>query len=135
MSTRLGKYHRSTIFTKWPCKLTLLDRTVGSYHIGIYTRMLLMFLVDPLTTPRTWWMKRWVDFTTTIKSLGPTKAFDFFTYSELIYWFTFITLINPFRWKWFLFVFFGIGKNMPTKIVEQEDRLRNGLGYKQSYLE
>ncbi|EXJ89487.1 hypothetical protein A1O3_02554 [Capronia epimyces CBS 606.96] len=106
--------------------------TVGNYHIGIYTRMLLMFLVDPLTTPRTWWMERWVDFTSAIKSLGPTKAFDFFTYSELLYWFFFITVINPFRWKWALFVFFGIGKDLPAKVVEEEDRLRNGLGYRKS---
>ncbi|KAL2417962.1 hypothetical protein ABEF95_002298 [Exophiala dermatitidis] len=106
--------------------------TVGNYHIGIYTRMLLMFLVDPLTTPRTWWMKRWIDFTSAVKALAPTKAFDFFTYSELLYWFFFITLINPFRWKWTLFVFFGIGKDLPAKAVEQEDRLRNGLGYKKS---
>jgi hypothetical protein len=110
-------------------------RTVGNYHIGIYTRLLLMFLVDPLTTPRTWWMKRWIDFTSTIKSLAPTKAFDFFTYSELLYWFVFITVINPFRWKWALFVFFGIGKNLPARIVEQEDKLRNGLGYEKKIQE
>lgn len=97
--------------------------------------MLLMFLVDPLTTPRPWWMKKWVEFTAAVKMLAPTNAFDFFTYSELIYWFTFITLINPFRWKWFLFVFFGIGKNLPWKIVEQEDWLRNELGYQRSHLD
>jgi hypothetical protein len=101
--------------------------TVGNYHIGIYTRLLLMFLVDPLTTPHTWWMKRWIDMTSTLKSLAPTRAFDFFTYSELIYWFCFVVLINPFRWKWALFVFFGIGKGLPSSIVEQEDKLRNGL--------
>lgn len=109
--------------------------TVGNYHIGIYTRLLLMFLVDPLTTPKTWWMKRWIDMTSTLKSLAPTRAFDFFTYSELIYWFVFVTLINPFRWKWALFVFFGIGSQLPAKVVEQEDKLRNGLGYEKSYLD
>nr|KAK5449030.1 hypothetical protein LTR18_002118 [Exophiala xenobiotica] len=109
--------------------------TVGNYHIGIYTRMLLMFLVDPLTTPHTWWMKRWVDFTSTVKSLAPTRAFDFFTYSELLYWFCFVTLINPFRWKWAFFVLFGIGQHLPASIVEQEDRLRNGLGYKKGMLD
>lgn len=107
--------------------------TVGNYHIGIYTRLLLMFLVDPLTTPKKYWMERWIDMTSTLKSLAPTKAFDFFTYSELIYWFVFVVLINPFRWKWALFVFFGIGEGLPAKIVEEEDRLRNGLGYKQRY--
>ena len=107
--------------------------TVGNYHIGIYTRLLLMFLVDPLTTPRTWWMKRWIDMTSTLKSLAPTRAFDFFTYSELIYWFVFIVLINPFRWKWALFVFFGIGESLPRRIVEREEQLRNGLGYRKQY--
>lgn len=109
--------------------------TVGNYHIGIYTRLLLMFLVDPLTTPRTFWMKRWIDMTSTLKSLAPTKAFDFFTYSELIYWFCFVVLINPFRWKWAAFVFFGIGSGLPASIVEKEDHLRNGLGYQKSYLD
>jgi hypothetical protein len=91
--------------------------------------MFLMFLVDPLTTPHEWWMKRWIDFTSTLKRLAPTKAFDFFTYSELIYWFVFVILINPFRWKWVFFVLFGIGKDLPARIVEEEDRLRNQLGY------
>jgi len=95
----------------------------------------LMFLVDPLTTPRPWWMKKWVEFTAAVKMLAPTNAFDFFTYSELLYWFIFVTLINPFRWKWFLFVLFGIGKNLPWKIVEQEDRLRNELGYQSSHVD
>ena len=109
--------------------------TVGNYHIGIYTRLLLMFLVDPLTTPKTYWMKKWIDMTSTLKSLAPTKAFDFFTYSELIYWFCFTVVINPFRWKWALFVLFGIGEGLPAKIVEEEDRFRNGLGYKQRYID
>lgn len=109
--------------------------TVGNYHIGIYTRLLLMFLVDPLTTPKTFWMKRWIDMTSTLKALAPTKAFDFFTYSELIYWFCFVVLINPFRWKWAAFVFFGIGAGLPARVVEQEDRLRNGFGYQKSYLD
>lgn len=109
--------------------------TVGNYHIGIYTRLLLMFLVDPLTTPKPFWMRRWIDMTTFLKSLAPTRAFDFFTYSELIYWFCFVVLINPFRWKWALFVFCGISTGLPAKIVEEEDRLRNGLGYEKSYLD
>lgn len=107
--------------------------TVGNYHIGIYTRLLLMFLVDPLTTPKTYWMKKWIDMTSTLKSLAPTRAFDFFTYSELIYWFCFVVLINPFRWKWALFVFFGIGSSLPSSIVEQENHFRDRLGYEKRY--
>lgn len=101
--------------------------TVGNYHIGIYTRMLLMFLVDPLATPRPVLMRRWVDATSFVKGLAPTGAFDFFTYSELMFWFIFVALINPFRWKWLLFVFCGIGEGLPRSIVEKEDRLRGML--------
>ena len=108
--------------------------TVGNYHIGIYTRLLLMFLVDPLARPRSSMMKRWIDMTSTIKALAPTQAFDFFTYSELIYWFVFVVVINPFRWKWAAFVLFGIGSQLPMKIVEEEDRLRNGVGYEKKYV-
>ncbi|KAL2358553.1 hypothetical protein BJ546DRAFT_824460, partial [Cryomyces antarcticus] len=83
--------------------------TVGNWHIGIYTRFLLMFLVDPLARPKEKWMKRWIDMTRWIKAKAPGGAFDFFTYGELVYWFVFVILVNPFRWKWALFVLCGIG--------------------------
>jgi len=102
--------------------------TVGNFHIGIYTRILLMFLLDPLTRPSTYWMERWIDMTKFVKARSPTGAFDFFTYSELIWWFTFCVTINPFRWKWAVFVFTGIGLGLPMTIVEKEDELRNGVG-------
>lgn len=104
--------------------------TVGNWHIGIYTRILLMFLVDPLTRPSTVWMEKWIDMTKFLKRMAPTKAFDFFTYLELVWWFVFCIAINPFRWKWALFVFFGIGAALPKRIVEVEDSVRNGLGAK-----
>jgi hypothetical protein len=88
-----------------------------------------MFLVDPLTRPKEYWMKRWVDMTRYVKRFAPTAAFDFFTYTELLYWFVFCVAINPFRWKWAAFVFFGVGPQLPFKVVEEEDRLRNGLGW------
>jgi hypothetical protein len=103
--------------------------TVGNYHIGIYTRILLMFLVDPLTRPRESLMKAWIDMTRLFKRRSPTPAFDFFTYTELIWWYIFCVSVNPFRWKWALFVFFGIGKGLPMSFVEQEDRLRERLGW------
>ncbi|KAF2008458.1 FAD/NAD(P)-binding domain-containing protein [Aaosphaeria arxii CBS 175.79] len=102
--------------------------TVGNYHIGIYTRFLLMYLVDPLARPRTRLMKLWIDMTRWIKSKAPGGAFDFFTYSELIYWFVFTIAINPFRWKWAPFVLFGIGKDLPLKVVQREDQVRDGMG-------
>lgn len=102
--------------------------TVGNYHIGIYTRLLLMFLVDPLTRPNESLMKLWIDFTRFMKRFAPTGAFDFFTYAELIYWYCFVSIVNPFRWKWVPFVFFGIGRWLPMKVVQQEDRLRGEDG-------
>ena len=104
--------------------------TVGNYHVGIYTRLLLMFLVDPLTAPSPRLMRAWIEMTRFLKSRSPIGAFDFFTYGELIYWFVFCIAINPFRWKWAMFVFFGIGTGLPMGIVRGEDRIRNGLGYK-----
>lgn len=106
--------------------------TVGNYHIGIYTRFLLMYLVDPLARPKTWWMKTWIDMTRFIKSKSPGGAFTFFTYSELIFWFLFTIAINPFRWKWAAFVLFGIGKDLPLSVVEREDNFRSGAGIKDS---
>ncbi|KAL1954743.1 hypothetical protein VTO42DRAFT_743 [Malbranchea cinnamomea] len=101
--------------------------TVGNYHIGIYTRLLLMFLIDPLSRPREFWMKRWIDMTRALKWFAPTGAFDFFTYAELMYWFVFVVLINPFRWKWAAFVFSGIGKAVPQAVVDKEEVVRRGL--------
>ncbi|KAI5461760.1 flavin-binding monooxygenase-like family protein [Mariannaea sp. PMI_226] len=97
--------------------------TVGNWHIGIYTRILLMFLVDPLTRPRPFWMERWIDMTKLLKRTSPTGAFDFFTYLELLWWFVFCIAFNPFRWKWAAFVFFGLGFALPKAVVEEESRL------------
>jgi len=102
--------------------------TVGNYHIGIYTRFLLMFLVDPLARPSERRMKAWVDFTRWVKRRAPGGALEFFTYAELVYWFVFVIAINPFRWKWAAFVLFGVGGKLPRKVAEKEERLREKLG-------
>ncbi|PQE31352.1 Monooxygenase protein [Rutstroemia sp. NJR-2017a WRK4] len=102
---------------------------VGNWHIGIYTRILLMFLSDPLTRPKPFWMERWIDMTRFLKRFSPTGAFDFFTYLELVWWFVFCIAINPFRWKWAAFVFFGVGTRLPRRVVEAEDSLRRSLGW------
>ncbi|KAK3390157.1 hypothetical protein B0H63DRAFT_538313 [Podospora didyma] len=102
--------------------------TVGNWHIGVYTRILLMFLVDPLTRPSPFWTRKWIDMTRFLKASSPVGAFDFFTYLELIWWFVFCVAFNPFRWKWVFFVFFGIGMVLPSRVVEAEDKIRNGAG-------
>lgn len=104
--------------------------TVGNWHIGIYTRILIMFLVDPLTRPRQFWMERWIDMTKMLKMNSPTGTFDFFTYLELCWWFFFCVAVNPFRWKWAFFVFFGLGLALPKSVVDQEARLTNGNSYR-----
>ncbi|KAL5363106.1 hypothetical protein BJX96DRAFT_112899 [Aspergillus floccosus] len=101
--------------------------TVGNMHIGIYTRFLLMFLTDPLTRPTEGRMKTWIDFTRFMKRWSPTGAFDFFTYAELIYWFVFVLLVNPFRWKWAPFILFGVGRGLPLEVVKHEEAFRDQL--------
>ena len=100
--------------------------SVGNWHIGIYTRILLMFLVDPLTRPSPFWMRRWISMTKILKAAAPTPAFDFFTYGELIWWFAFCVVINPFRWKWVAFVFFGLGYALPRRVTQLEARAAKG---------
>jgi hypothetical protein len=45
--------------------------TVGNYHIGIYTRFLLMYLVDPLARPREPLMRLWIGMVRWVKSKAP----------------------------------------------------------------
>jgi hypothetical protein len=59
--------------------------TVGNIHIGLYTRMLLMFIVDPSARPSPAWMRAWVDLTRSLKEKSPGGALEFFTYSELVW--------------------------------------------------
>jgi len=109
--------------------------TVGNWHIGIYTRILLMFLVDPLTRPSGFWMRSWINMTRALKSTSPTAAFDFFTYLELLWWFYFCIVINPFRWKWALFVFFGIGLAVPQETAKAETSIVESTGYERKEAE
>ncbi|PHH89193.1 hypothetical protein CDD83_6515 [Cordyceps sp. RAO-2017] len=104
--------------------------SVGNWHIGIYTRLLLMFVLDPLTRPSPFWMHRWIDMTRLLKRNSPVAAFDFFTYLELLWWFAFCVSINPFRWKWALFVLTGLGLSWPQAFVSREEKILNGDGYR-----
>jgi hypothetical protein len=97
--------------------------SVGNWHIGIYTRILLMLLCDPLTRPGPRWMRAWVRMTRVLKTGAPTPALFFFTYLELLWWFAFCLLFNPFRWKWAVFVLFGVGLRVPEKITRVEGTL------------
>lgn len=126
-----------------------------------------MFLVGHFTTPKPYWMKKWIQVTSTLKSLALTMVSrtqalyreDCFRSSKSLRCYSasspltvvytglrflrlfrayllvrFSSSLRPFRWKWALFVFFGIGSNLLAKIVEEEDRLRNGLGNRSKYV-
>ncbi|RPB12800.1 FAD/NAD(P)-binding domain-containing protein [Morchella conica CCBAS932] len=108
------------------CNCTYVNAigTVGHLHVGVYTRLLLMFLNDPLTAPPAEAMRSWVKWTKWLKAKSPTGAFDFFTYGELCLWFLECVVVNPFRWKWAFFVFTGRG--MPMGIVRKEREIIEG---------
>lgn len=89
--------------------------TVGNIHIGLYTRMLLMFLADPRTKPSPARMRVWVDWTRAWKTAAPGGPLGFFTYSELVWWFIFSLAISPRCWTWAPFVLFGFGSALPEK--------------------
>ena len=102
---------------------TLVDSigVIGNYHIGIYTRLLLMFLVDPLAQPQEHNMKLWIAMIQILKSRVPTAAFDFFTYAEMICWLLSCLAISPFRWRWAPFVISGVGTPLPPKVIMRND--------------
>ncbi|KAL1852241.1 hypothetical protein Plec18167_006054 [Paecilomyces lecythidis] len=99
--------------------------TVGNIHIGLYTRLLLMFLADPRTRPSAAWMRIWVDWTRMCKRAAPGGALEFFTYSELMWWIIFNIFSSPRRWKWIFFVLWGWG-SIPANHAGDENFIANG---------
>ncbi|KAI6011823.1 FAD/NAD(P)-binding domain-containing protein [Pisolithus marmoratus] len=81
--------------------------TVGHFHIGIYTRILLTFLLDPATRPTAKDMKLWVDAVRFIKRGAQGGALGFFTYMELLMWILTFHVLRPDRWHWMFFILFG----------------------------
>lgn len=83
--------------------------TVGHVHIGIYTRILLTFLLDGNSRPSSQDMKLWVDLIRFLKRGVKKGAFNFFTYMELVIWLIGFHLVRPTRLKWLPFIMFGWG--------------------------
>ncbi|KAK5409415.1 hypothetical protein LTR06_006988 [Exophiala xenobiotica] len=82
--------------------------TVANVHIGMYARLLMAFLLAPETKPTTAQMRRWVSMVGKLKHQAPQKAFDYFTYSELMLWFVSVVVLKPSLWPWAWFVFTGL---------------------------
>ncbi|KAJ8689169.1 hypothetical protein PTI98_013219 [Pleurotus ostreatus] len=83
--------------------------TVGHFHIGIYTRILLVLLMDEGARPTPKDMKLWVDVVRFIKRGASGGAFGFFTYAELTMWLLGFHLLRPDRLRWILFIMQGWG--------------------------
>lgn len=83
--------------------------TVGHFHIGIYTRILLTLLMDTGARPSPKDMKLWVDVVRFIKHGATGGAFGFFTYMELTIWLVMFHVLRPDRLRWLPFIMFGWG--------------------------
>ncbi|WFD23403.1 hypothetical protein MEQU1_002092 [Malassezia equina] len=89
--------------------------TVGHIHIGVYARILSLFLLDESTRPTPRDMRLWVDFIHFIKEKAPGGQLEFFTYMELCLWFLSFLCFRPLRLKYCFFVLFNYGFWSQTK--------------------
>ncbi|KAL1943656.1 hypothetical protein VTO73DRAFT_4101 [Trametes versicolor] len=83
--------------------------TVGHFHIGMYMRILLTFLMDPDARPTPKDMKLWVDVIRFVKRGARGGALSFFTYAELTIWLLLFHLFRLDRLKWVFFIMQGWG--------------------------
>ncbi|EPQ60566.1 FAD/NAD P-binding domain-containing protein [Gloeophyllum trabeum ATCC 11539] len=90
--------------------------TVGHFHIGIYTRILLTLLLDKDARPAPKDMKLWVDNVRFVKRGAKGGPLSFFTYMELTIWLLLFHLFRPDRIRWLFFIMQGWG------VVPQEYR-------------
>ncbi|GAA5951829.1 hypothetical protein JCM21900_004158 [Sporobolomyces salmonicolor] len=122
-------YHRPSLylqnFTVEDCSVLLtnasyqnglgtvvFDVKFGFRHIGILTRILLVFLLDETTRPVPAAMKTWVDVINWVKMLAwgeNVSGLVFFTYAEMCIWIVLFHLFNPRRLPWLPFILFGFG--------------------------
>jgi len=93
--------------------------TVGHFHIGIYTRILLTLLLDKHARPLPQDMKLWVDVLRFIKRGARGGALGFFTYMELTIWLLSFHLFRLDRLRWMFFIMQGWGVT-----YEDRDRLK-----------
>ncbi|GAA5880809.1 hypothetical protein JCM1840_003289 [Sporobolomyces johnsonii] len=88
------------------------DKELNFRHIGILTRILLVFLLDETTRPVPAAMKTWVDVINWVKMLAwgeSASGLTFFTYAEMCIWIVLFHLFNPRRIPWLPFILFGWG--------------------------
>lgn len=81
--------------------------SVGGVHIGIYTRFLLAFVLDPNARPSERMMKAWVDMVYLLKKPYEGGALSFVSSMELFMHFLLVIAVQPGLWKWWSFVLSG----------------------------
>jgi len=96
--------------------------TVGHYHIGVYTRILLTLLMDKNARPSPKDMKLWVDFIRFIKKGASGGALSFFTYAELTIWLLAFHIVRPDRIRWLFFIMQGWGVHPISQQKRATDR-------------
>lgn len=83
--------------------------SAGGAHIGIYTRLLLVFLLQPSTKPSEFAMKTWVDLCHSVKRTYHGGTFSHVTAGEMHFGVLATILFNPSLWTWQSFVLSGPG--------------------------
>lgn len=83
--------------------------TVGHFHIGMYMRILLTFLMDKDARPIPKDMKLWVDVLRFVKRGARGGALGFFTYMELTIWLVLFHVFRLDRLRWMFFIMQGWG--------------------------
>ncbi|EME43493.1 hypothetical protein DOTSEDRAFT_132257 [Dothistroma septosporum NZE10] len=95
--------------------------SVGGCHIGIYTRFLLVFLLDARTAPSKAMMKGWVDLVHIVKKPCSGGALAFVTSAEVFLWFLAMIFLQPALWPWLRFILAGPGPD-PDPRASQKAR-------------
>lgn len=83
--------------------------TVAHIHIGVYARILALFLMVPEARPVPRTARLWVDMIRWIKENAPGGRLSFFTYMELMVWLVSFLFLNVARLPYAFFVLFGWG--------------------------
>ncbi|ORY90638.1 hypothetical protein BCR35DRAFT_299182 [Leucosporidium creatinivorum] len=100
--------------------------TVGNWHVGLYARILMLFLLEERARPVPKAMKLWVDLLQWIKQTAwgntDVSGLAFFTYTELVIWILTFHLFKPRRLPWLPFVLFGWGVK-PSASNETEGKV------------
>ncbi|KDN48464.1 FAD/NAD(P)-binding domain-containing protein [Tilletiaria anomala UBC 951] len=96
--------------------------TVGNWHIGIYARIFMVFLMDPNCRPKPKDMRLWVDLVRFIKENAPGGGLEFFTYAELVLWMVTFLFFRLSRVRYAFFVILGLGFWSRNKRAAQQPK-------------